>query len=109
MNKFNEEQILDELRKYVNLTYSQHYAKSKYQATEFILDAGHGEGFCIGNIMKYAQRYGKKGSVSGWRRDLFKIIHYAMILIADHDNRHSCDSSTAEFIVESDQKGDQTS
>ena len=26
-----------------------------------IIDAGHGEGFCVGNIMKYAMRCGKKG------------------------------------------------
>ena len=32
------------------------------KATDMIIDAGHGEGFCIGNIMKYAMRYGKKGS-----------------------------------------------
>ena len=24
------------------------------------MDSGHGEGFCIGNILKYSQRYGKK-------------------------------------------------
>ena len=44
----------------MNKTYQQHYSQNKYQATEFIIDGGHGEGFCIGNIMKYAQRYGKK-------------------------------------------------
>jgi hypothetical protein len=41
-------------------TYGQHYASGKYQATDMIIDAGYGEGFCIGNIMKYAMRYGKK-------------------------------------------------
>ena len=30
--------------------------KISFRATEFIIDSGHGEGFCIGNIMKYAQR-----------------------------------------------------
>ena len=50
----------------------------KYQATDMIIDAGHGEGFCMGNIMKYAMSYGKKE----WYRsemDLLKIIHYAII------------------------------
>ena len=32
-------------RKYVDSTYEQHYAKRKYQATQFIEDSGHGEGF----------------------------------------------------------------
>ena len=58
--KYNESNNILELLKYVNSTYEQHYSKNKFQATEFIIDGGHGEGFCIGNIMKYAQRYGNK-------------------------------------------------
>jgi len=48
-----------------------------------IIDAGHGEGFCIGNIMKYAMRYGKKNGKSD--ADLFKIIHYALIALHLND------------------------
>ena len=77
--KYNEENTLKELAKYINSTYSQHYSHGKYQATEFIIDAGFGEGFCLGNIMKYAQRYGKKDGKN--KKDLFKIIHYAMMAI----------------------------
>ena len=58
--KYNEGTALAELQKYIDSTYDEHYSKNKFQATEFIIDGGHGEGFCIGNIMKYAQRYGKK-------------------------------------------------
>ena len=58
--KYDENDNILELLKYVNSTYEQHYSKNKFQATEFIIDGGHGEGFCIGNIMKYAQRYGNK-------------------------------------------------
>ena len=58
--KFNEGEILKEIQKYVDSTYEQHYATGKIQSTEFILDTGHGLGFTIGNIIKYAQRYGKK-------------------------------------------------
>ena len=57
--KYSEDKILKEVKDYVDDTYKQHYSKNKFQATEFIMDSGHGEGFCIGNIMKYAQRYGK--------------------------------------------------
>ena len=60
MYKYSEDKLLAEILEYVNSTYSQHYSQNKYQATEFILDSGHGAGFCIGNIMKYAQRYGHK-------------------------------------------------
>ena len=55
----------------------------KIQSTEFIFDAGHGEGFCIGNIIKYAQRYGKKDGKN--EQDLLKIIHYAIILLGSKD------------------------
>ena len=77
--KYNEGETLDELLKYIDSTYDEHYSKNKFQATEFIIDGGHGEGFCIGNIMKYAQRYGKKNGKS--RSDLLKVIHYGMIAL----------------------------
>jgi hypothetical protein len=77
--KYNEGETLDELQKYIDSTYDEHYSKNKYQATEFIIDGGHGEGFCIGNIMKYAQRYGKKGGKN--RNDLLKILHYTIIAL----------------------------
>ena len=77
--KFGEDKTLEELEKYIDKTYEQHYSKSKFQATEFIIDAGQGEGFCIGNILKYAQRYGKKNGKN--RADLLKVIHYAIIAL----------------------------
>ena len=77
--KFDESINLHGVKQYIDSTYTQHYAHSKYQATDMIIDAGHGEGFCIGNIMKYAMRYGKKNGKN--RDDLLKIIHYAIIAI----------------------------
>ena len=79
MYKFDEDKTLKEIKKYIDSTYDAHYSKSKFQATEFILDAGHGEGFCIGNILKYAQRYGKKNGKD--KKDLLKVIHYAIIAL----------------------------
>ena len=80
-NKFNEDIILDKLKKYIDFTYEQHYGKGNIQTTEVTFDAGHGEGFCIGNILKYAQRYGKKEGKN--EQDLYKIIHYAVILLGE--------------------------
>ena len=70
--------LLKELKKYMNSTYD-YYSKDKFQVTEFIIDSGHGEGFCIGNILKYAQRYGKKNGKD--RNDLLKVIHYGIIAL----------------------------
>lgn len=86
--KYDEDRILTELTEYVNRTYDQHYSQNKFQATEFIIDGGHGEGFCIGNILKYAQRYGKKGTPDDYRKDLLKVLHYGMIALYIHDQRY---------------------
>ena len=82
--KFNENVIVNDVMNYVNKTYESHYAQTKnYQATEIIIDQGHGTGFCMGNILKYAQRYGKKQGRN--RDDLMKVIHYAIIQLSqDH-------------------------
>ena len=84
--KFNEGELCDELKMYIDSTYTQHYSKNKFQATEFIIDGGHGEGFCIGNILKYAQRYGKKDGYN--RKDLMKVLHYGIIALSVHDNNN---------------------
>ena len=77
--KFNEDNILQQIERYIDGTYERHYAQGKYQATDMIIDAGHGEGFCMGNIMKYAKRYGRKGGKN--RADLMKILHYGIIML----------------------------
>lgn len=84
--KFNEDKLIKEFKSYVDATYNQHYAKEKFQATEFIIDGGHGTGFCIGNVLKYAQRYGKKGTRDDARKDLLKVLHYALIQLHVHDS-----------------------
>ena len=35
--------------------------------------------------MKYAQRYGKKGTKEDARKDLLKVIHYGIIALHNHD------------------------
>jgi hypothetical protein len=81
--RYSEDDILRELKSYIDKTYSQHYSRSKFQATEFIFDGGHGVGFTVGNIMKYAQRYGKKNGYN--RDDILKILHYSIMLLHVHD------------------------
>jgi hypothetical protein len=90
--RYSEDRILEELKSYVDSTYGQHYSRNKFQATEFIIDGGHGEGFCIGNVLKYAQRYGKKDGRN--RKDLLKIIHYAIIMLHVHDLNEEIQNET---------------
>jgi hypothetical protein len=82
---FSEDKYLQEVKDHIDSTYSGHYA-GKYQATSIIVDAGHGTGFNIGNIIKYAKRYGKKDGFN--RADLKKIIHYAVMQMYVHDKEN---------------------
>ena len=83
--KFNEGALIEELQAYIDDTYGGHYSKNNFQSTEFIVDCGHGIGFAIGNILKYAQRYGRKGNPEDHRKDLQKVLHYAIIALNEHD------------------------
>lgn len=87
--KYNEEALINDLKTYVDSTYEQHYSQNKFQATEFIIDGGHGEGFALGNILKYSQRYGKKAGKN--RNDLLKVLHYALIALHVHDKEQEED------------------
>jgi len=81
--KYNEDVLINQLKLYVDSTYTEHYARGNIQTTEFIIDAGHGIGHTVGNIMKYCQRYGKKDGRN--RKDILKILHYALIMLHVHD------------------------
>ena len=83
--KFSEGALIKEHQSYIDQTYTGHYSKNKFQSTEFISDCGHGIGFAIGNILKYAQRCGKKGTTADHRKDLQKVLHYAIIALHEHD------------------------
>jgi len=86
--KFRERELLTEVQQYVDKTYDQHYATDKYQATDIIIDSGHGTGFCLGNVIKYAKRYGRKGTPDDARKDLMKVLHYALIQLYIHDEEN---------------------
>src|SRR6185312_7530897 len=80
---FNEDVYLEEALKYIDTTYLSHYS-GKVQATEVIFSGGFGVGFCVGDIIKYAARLGKKDGYN--RKDVLKIIHYATMLLYVLDN-----------------------
>ena len=98
MYKFKEKIILDDVKKYIDETYRSHYSTTQKQATEIIIDQGHGEGFCMGNILKYAQRYGKKEGKN--KKDLMKVIHYAIIQLSqDHYEEKQLASVLSEKLT----------
>ena len=95
-NKFNEKEAIKMLDDYIASTYGKHYSMNKIQSTEFIFDAGHGDGFCLGNIIKYAQRFGKKNGRNV--DDILKILHYGIILLgATYENEKTRKSYTSKY------------
>jgi len=89
MGKYNEEQIIKEIAEYVNNTYDEHYSEGEVQTLDFIDACGDAPAFCRSNILKYASRYDKKGTP---RKDILKIIHYAMLLLHFSDKEHNNDN-----------------
>jgi hypothetical protein len=81
--KFNEDELIRQLKDYIDGTYNEHYAQGRIQTTEFIQANGEGIPFTRGNIIKYAQRYGSKDGRN--RKDILKVLHYAIIMLHTHD------------------------
>lgn len=81
--KYNEPALLEEIRKYIDSTYSEHYAHGKIQAVEYIVDQQESLDYPTGNIIKYASRFGKKEGAN--RKDLLKAIHYGILSLYFHD------------------------
>ena len=78
--KYNEEELLKELKDYISSTYGQLYSagNDEIQTLDLIESCGDAEAFCRSNILKYASRYDRKGTA---RRDIIKILHYALLLL----------------------------
>jgi len=82
--KFNEEILLKEVKEYIDSTYSQHYAgNGKTQSMDLISASGKGLDFCLGNIIKYSSRFGKKDGEN--RKDIMKVVHYGILALNEYD------------------------
>ena len=89
MRKYSEDEILKEISEYVDKTYGAHYSVGSVQTLDLIESVGDAKAFCRSNILKYASRYDKKGTA---RRDLLKVLHYAVLLIHFSDQSVSRES-----------------
>lgn len=78
--RFNEGEAIKQIKEYIDATYSGPYVgKRNLQAFDLIDSCGHGLGFCIGNAIKYAARYGKKEGFN--KKDIMKAMHYLIMAI----------------------------
>ena len=82
MWKYDELDNLENVKDYIEKTYSSHYVGEDgdgIQIQDLLDSIGVAEKFCQGNAMKYIARYGRKHGKN--KMDLLKAIHYVLLLM----------------------------
>jgi hypothetical protein len=98
--KYNEDKILKDIEDYVTSTYGSHYCGHNQdykdiQTIDLMAAKDLAVGFCQSNILKYGSRYGDKDGRN--KRDLLKVIHYAMLLLHFDGHYTRQDNGLTEF------------
>lgn len=98
--KYNEDKILKDIEEYVTSTYGSHYCGHNQdykdiQTIDLMAAKDLAVGFCQSNILKYGSRYGDKDGRN--KRDLLKVIHYAMLLLHFDGHYSRKDNGLTEF------------
>ena len=98
--KYDEDKILKEVEDYVTGTYHGHYCGDQdgyadIQTIDLMAAKKLAAGFCQANILKYGSRYGDKDGRN--KRDLLKVIHYAMLLLHFDGHYSRKDNGLSEF------------
>lgn len=97
--KYNEDLALNDIKEYIIGTYGGHYCGTDrhkdLQAIDLIASKGLASSFCQSNIIKYSSRYGNKNGRS--KRDLLKVIHYAILLLHFDDHYSRVNNGLGEF------------
>jgi hypothetical protein len=98
--KYNEDKILKDVEEYVTTTYHGHYCGDSdgyadIQTIDLMAAKKLAAGFCQANILKYGSRYGDKDGRN--KRDLMKVIHYAMLLLHFDGHYTRKDNGLSEF------------
>jgi len=82
----NEDKIMNEIRDYIEATYSQHYATDKnIQVTDIWESMGMAKEAYRTNMVKYIIRAGNKDGQE--RKDIMKIIHYAILYLNEMEKK----------------------
>lgn len=63
-------------RDYCQTEGAEHYQQDGIEPTDLIISLGLADGFCLGNVVKYAARYSRNGDAE----DLRKAVDYLHIL-----------------------------
>lgn len=77
--KYREDKILDELYKYIDSTYNQHYVgKNNVQTIDMWEALGSADTTARDTALKYLMRFGRKDGHN--KKDLLKAMHYTILL-----------------------------
>ena len=106
--KYNEDKILDEIKKYIESTYTEHYSTTEdgFQVQDMLRHLGIDKDFWQANAIKYLARYGKKNGKN--RKDLLKAVHYVVLLMSSEDEeliKQQTDPSHNQWGVKGEPKG----
>ena len=84
--KYKEDKIINEIKSYVESTYTQHYSTTDegFQVQDILRHLDINKDFCQANAIKYLCRYGKKNGYN--RNDLLKAVHYIILLMSEEPN-----------------------
>ena len=98
--KYDEDKILKDIQDYVTSTYGSHYCGHNedykdIQTIDLMAAKDLAVGFCQSNILKYGSRYGDKDGRN--KRDLMKVIHYAMLLLHFDGHYSRTNNGLTEF------------
>ena len=98
--KYREDEILNEVKEYIEGTYNQHYSTTEdgFQVQDMLRQLDIDKDFCQANAFKYLCRYGKKDGKN--RKDLLKAIHYVVLLMSSEDQ---------DYIKEMEENADKAS
>ena len=81
--KYNEDQIIADLKAYIDRTYGEHYKAEDLECFDAWIARGSATTTFIDTAEKYIWRYGKKDGSN--KTDLIKALHYIMLaLYNDH-------------------------
>lgn len=77
--KYREDKILEQLTKYIDSTYDQHYVgKNNVQTIDMWEALGSADTTARDTALKYLMRFGKKDGLN--KKDLLKAMHYTILL-----------------------------
>jgi len=80
--KYNEDEIINDLKSYIDKTYNEHYKTTdNIECFDAWIALGNASTTFRDTAIKYLWRIGKKGSDEDQKKDLLKALHYVILCL----------------------------